>query len=222
MKLFLMKETTSTRETREEETATFALRKLVVSMRVEPATGLLGSCCRASRRTGRATALAIRKGCVAAQAAPSTQAALTVRAPSRRPRHAGHGCSSRSRAGRRARSPALACWPNDELLVGLESRLHKLFNNHLFTSKGYGTKELWLFFLWSELSRSVLDGLLVRSSWFDCCSSSPRREASSYLCFYLSTTKVQHLGSIIFSCRLKLISARSEFTSFRSSLHNYA
>ena len=149
------------------------------------------------------------------------QAVLAVRA-SRWPRHAGHGCSSRSRAGRRARSPALACWPNDELLVGLESRLHKLFNNHLFTSKGYGTKELWLFFLWSELSRSVLDGLLVRSSWFDCCSSSPRREASSYLCFYLSTTKVQHLDSIIFSCRLKLISARSEFASFRSSLHNYA
>jgi hypothetical protein len=84
-KLFLRKETTSTRETRVEETTPFVLRKPVVSMRVEPTTGLLGSCCRASRHKGRAAALAIRKGCATVQAAPPPR----PRSPSAR-RHAGH------------------------------------------------------------------------------------------------------------------------------------
>lgn len=61
--------------------------------------------------------------------------------------------------------------------------------------------------------------LPVRFLWF---SSSPCIAAPSSSCIYLSTTNVKHLGSIKFSCMLKLISARSEVTcccSFLAWLH---
>jgi hypothetical protein len=56
------------------------------------------------------------------------------------------------------------------------------------------------------------------STWFFFIASSLCIVAPPLSHIYLSTTNVEHLGSITFSDMLKLISARSEFTSFCSFL----
>ena len=86
-----------------------------------------------------------------------------------------------------------------------------------------GIKSYGCFFWWSEL---VVRTRLVRSGgpiwlsdliWSDLAVRFGYPIWSFSSCEHLSNINVEFLGSIIFSCILKLVSAKNEVTSFRSS-----
>ena len=81
-----------------------------------------------------------------------------------------------------------------------------------------GIKSYGCFFWWSELVvRSGGPIWLSDLTWSDLAFRFGCPIWSFSSCEHLSNINVEFLGSIIFSCILKLVSAKNEVTSFRSS-----
>ena len=110
-------------------------------------------------------------------------------------------------------------YPNWSLLDSLESRLEELSNK---CSWAFIVSRKWK--LWSFLSTGLFCTALVRSALLSTgpfCTvlfQSLRSRSPPSSCVYLSTTKVEHLGSIIFSLTLIELSQSSVFTSCCSFL----